>query len=59
MDVNNPRNKIEENAEDVEAVDILVKNILLAIEKGKGKLKFDRTYRSAIKEITPKGVNAP
>lgn len=55
MDVNNPRNKIAENADDIEAINIIIQQTLLAIKKNNGLLKLDRTYRSAIKAVTPKG----
>lgn len=43
------------HTEDAEAIDILVKNILFAIERNQRKLKFDRTYKSAVKAVSPKG----
>ena len=55
MDANNPRNLINENVDEIEAINIIIQQTLLAIKKNNGLLKLDRTYRSVIKAITPKG----
>ena len=49
----NHNNQFSVNKEDKEAVDILVKEIVKAIRQKEEKC--DRTYRSVIKEVTPKG----
>lgn len=41
------------NNEDIEAIDILVTNILKAIKQN--NITYDRTYKSVIKSVTPKG----
>lgn len=42
------------NKEDVEAISILVKNIVKAIKNN--NVNCDRTYKSVVKSITPKGL---
>lgn len=53
--ISKPQNYVAKNREDAEAIDILTKTILYAIKKNQGNLKFDKTYKSVIKAITPKG----
>ena len=45
--------KIKQNQDDIEAIDIIIKNVLMAIEKN--IINRDKTYKSSIKSVTPKG----
>lgn len=46
-------NNVQKNQEDIEAINILVKNILAAIKQN--NVCCDRTYKSVIKSVTSKG----